>query len=46
MYGTARPASACAVWLKLILPVQTADEMEAWVKRYRAAEGGEDEDIA
>ena len=22
--------------LKLILPVQTADEMEAWVKRYRA----------
>jgi hypothetical protein len=32
--------------LKLILPVQTADEMEAWVKRYRAsgAEGGEDEE--
>jgi hypothetical protein len=32
--------------LKLILPVQTADEMEAWVKRYRASEpegGGEDE---
>ncbi len=23
--------------LKLILPVQTADEMEAWVKRYRAS---------
>jgi hypothetical protein len=34
--------------LKLILPVQTADEMEAWVKRYRAsdAEGGEDEESA
>lgn len=32
--------------LKLILPVQTADEMDAWVKRYRAggAEGGEDEE--
>ena len=32
--------------LKLILPVQTADEMEAWVKRYRAGgtEGGEDEE--
>lgn len=32
--------------LKLILPVQTADEMEAWVKRYRVsgAEGGEDEE--
>lgn len=30
--------------LKLILPVQTADEMEAWVKRYRAAEDGENED--
>jgi hypothetical protein len=32
--------------LKLILPVQTADEMEAWVKRYRAsdAEGGEEEE--
>jgi len=33
--------------LKLILPVQTADEMEAWVKRYRAsgaAESGEDEE--
>lgn len=26
--------------LKLILPLQTADEMEAWVKRYRA--GGDD----
>lgn len=26
--------------LKLILPVQTADEMEAWVKRYRASDGG------
>jgi hypothetical protein len=26
--------------LKLILPVQTADELEAWVKRYRA--GGDD----
>jgi hypothetical protein len=34
--------------LKLILPVQTADEMEAWVKRYRAAAApdgsGEDEE--
>ena len=32
--------------LKLILPVQTADEMEAWVKRYRAsgAEGSEGTD--
>ena len=26
--------------LKLILPVQTADEMEAWVKRYRAGGSG------
>lgn len=26
--------------LKLILPIQTADEMEAWVKRYRAAGAG------
>jgi hypothetical protein len=32
--------------LKMILPVQTADEMEAWVKRYRAsgAEGSETAD--
>jgi hypothetical protein len=32
--------------LKLILPVQTADEMEAWVKRYRAGgvEGSEGAD--
>ncbi len=25
--------------VKMILPVQTAEEMEAWVRRYRAAEG-------
>ncbi len=25
--------------VKLILPVQTAEEMEAWVRRYRAADG-------
>ena len=32
--------------LKLILPVQTADEMEAWVKRFRAsgAQGSDGED--
>jgi hypothetical protein len=34
--------------LKMILPVQTADEMEAWVKRYRAGaaqdKGEEDEE--
>jgi hypothetical protein len=32
--------------LKMILPVQTADEMEAWVRRYRVAgaEGGGEED--
>lgn len=34
--------------LKMILPVQTADEMEAWVRRYRVSEGegsgGEDEE--
>jgi hypothetical protein len=29
--------------LKLILPVQTADEMEAWVKRYRASGAAEGE---
>ena len=29
--------------LKLILPVQTADEMEAWVKRYRANAGSSEE---
>jgi len=34
--------------VKMILPVQTAEEMEAWVRRYRAADGdtgdGEDEE--
>jgi hypothetical protein len=25
--------------VKMILPVQTAEEMEAWVRRYRAADG-------
>lgn len=29
--------------LKLILPVQTADEMETWVKRYRVGGGGRDD---
>jgi len=32
--------------VKMILPVQTAEEMEAWVRRYRAADGdaGDEED--
>jgi hypothetical protein len=29
--------------VKMILPVQTAEEMEAWLRRYRALEEGEDE---
>jgi hypothetical protein len=30
--------------VKMILPVQTADEMEAWLRRYRVEEEGETED--
>lgn len=29
--------------VKMILPVQTAEEMEAWLRRYRVLEEGEDE---
>ncbi len=28
--------------VRMILPIQTVDEMEAWVRRYRVAENGED----
>ena len=30
--------------VKMILPVQTAEEMEAWIRRYRAADGDTDAD--
>ena len=31
--------------VRLILPVKTADEMEAWVRKYRKAEEGEEEEV-
>ena len=31
--------------VRMILPVKTADEMEAWVRKYRRAEEGEEEEV-
>jgi hypothetical protein len=30
--------------VRMILPVQTAEEMEAWLRRYRAVEGEDESD--
>jgi hypothetical protein len=40
-YGEARLRLRGSV--KLILPIQSTDEMEAWLRKYRAGGSGEDE---